>query len=511
MKVERNKLMLLIAGGVTFLAIMINILGRYFHLFDFSHGGMEILTSMEIEKQFGAILHILLAIPILLYITSFIIYKRDRNHSSIPYLLTLVLTFASIAIISGGSGRVEFHFSIFMVVAALGYFQQIRQINIMTAIFAVQHILGLLVIPEIVFGVEHYMFSMFLLHAVFLILTSSAVGWQVYTARKQESYYRTEQEEQRAKIIDEIVGRLSSTTSEILEVSKVLSDNAERSTNASGQLASYIEEVSSTSENQLNIIQENRQAIYHVDEGIQSINETAQGVSGNSIETAEEAQRGSAQMQVLLSQMEEINTNVEESFHAVKELHQRSQDIEGIIEVITNIADQTNLLALNAAIESARAGEYGKGFAVVANEVRSLAEQSIRSSENIAQIIKQMMEETNRSVSSIGNVKQSTEQGLEIAQNSNLVFQSISKSSDGVANEIQSISSLVEQLSTSSDQMNKAMESIEKSVVQSASEVKEITSITDTQYKEVQHTLDVSKKLDNLTVELNHIIHALKA
>lgn len=63
--------------------------------------------------------------------------------------------------------------------------------------------------------------------------------------------------------------------------------------------------------------------------------------------------------------MEEINKDVDGSYQAIKLLYQRSQDIKGIMEVITNIADQTNLLALNAAIESARAGESGKGFAVV--------------------------------------------------------------------------------------------------------------------------------------------------
>src|SRR5690606_21331024 len=104
------------------------------------------------------------------------------------------------------------------------------------------------------------------------------------------------------------------------------------------------------------------------------------------------------------------------------ELHQRSQAIEGIIEVITGIADQTNLLALNAAIESARAGEYGKGFAVVASEVRSLAEQSLESSEHIAEIIKQMIIDTNHSVASIMNVKSPTVQSFEHAKKSNNCF-----------------------------------------------------------------------------------------
>lgn len=466
---ERQKLMLVIAGGVTSLAIIINLLGRYFHLFDFSHGGMHSLSSSEIEEQYGMLLNVLLGVPIVLFVIGIILYKKVSNHRLLPYIFTLVLTFSSIAIISGGSGRVEFHFSIFMVVAALGFYQEIKLISLMTGVFVVQHLLGFFFIPEIVFGVEEYMISMFLLHAVFLVLTSGAVSWQVYSGRKIKLFYERMQEDQRREIMDDIVGRLAKTSSEILQVSEKLSFNAKKSSDSSSKLASSIEEVAATNVHQLSIIGDNVQVINFVDKGIRTINQTAQSVSMDSHKMAEEAQKGSAQTEFLLSQMEEINKDVDGSYQAIKLLYQRSQDIKGIMEVITNIADQTNLLALNAAIESARAGESGKGFAVVADEIRKLAEQSIISAEHIEEIIKQMLEETNNSVQSISNVKQSTEEGLEVAKSSITLFQGISTSSHEVAVQIQGISSLVEELSDSSKQMNEAMEAIEQSINESAS------------------------------------------
>ena len=88
----------------------------------------------------------------------------------------------------------------------------------------------------------------------------------------------------------------------------------------------------------------------------------------------------------------------------VNKLGESSQEIGNVIKVITSIAQQTNLLALNATIEAARAGEAGKGFAVVANEVKELAKQTAKATEDIGQKIEAIQGDTKGAVKAIEEI-----------------------------------------------------------------------------------------------------------
>jgi methyl-accepting chemotaxis protein len=94
--------------------------------------------------------------------------------------------------------------------------------------------------------------------------------------------------------------------------------------------------------------------------------------------------------------------NISDKF--MNQLESGALEIGKIIKIITAIAEQTNLLALNATIESARAGEYGKGFAVVANEVKDLAKESSKSTEEITSQIKMIQDLSGNSVSSLRQI-----------------------------------------------------------------------------------------------------------
>ncbi|MDY7536152.1 methyl-accepting chemotaxis protein [Pseudomonas sp. Bout1] len=123
-------------------------------------------------------------------------------------------------------------------------------------------------------------------------------------------------------------------------------------------------------------------------------------------DNAQQTKIGRTSMQEASSSLEHIATALNSTATVINTLGQRSQEIGGIVGVITAIAEQTNLLALNAAIEAARAGEQGRGFAVVADEVRNLASRTRQATDEISVMIQSIQQETGNAISTMeqGNV-----------------------------------------------------------------------------------------------------------
>ncbi|MDP1831024.1 MAG: methyl-accepting chemotaxis protein [Geothrix sp.] len=115
-------------------------------------------------------------------------------------------------------------------------------------------------------------------------------------------------------------------------------------------------------------------------------------------ETAQDAEGSRATIEDLVANLNQVARMVAETNAQITLLHEKSDEIHQIVQVITDVADRTNLLALNAAIEAAHAGEVGKGFAVVAEEVRTLSENTKDAAASIAATIEAFGQATTRMI-----------------------------------------------------------------------------------------------------------------
>lgn len=131
----------------------------------------------------------------------------------------------------------------------------------------------------------------------------------------------------------------------------------------------------------------------------------------------------------------------DEAGRIMSELDGLSQEIGDIVKVISDIAAQTNLLALNATIEAARAGEAGKGFAVVAGEVKSLANQTAKATDEIATQVAKVQESTNHAVGAIKSISGIIEKMDHVSAAIDQAAEQQSAASDEIANNIQEAAS----------------------------------------------------------------------
>lgn len=250
---------------------------------------------------------------------------------------------------------------------------------------------------------------------------------------------------------------------------------------AVAQLASSSEELSATATQIAHGSSAQNDRATQVSTSSQEMNATLIEVSKNVSGAAEAARlasgvasKGGEIVAVTISSMNGIAGTAGESQKIISTLGGRSKEIGNIVNVIDDIADQTNLLALNAAIEAARAGEQGRGFAVVADEVRKLAEKTMKATKEIGAMIKAMQDETAKAIESTSNEVKAVENGMKLASTAGEALRDIVVKVDVVTSMMQHISTATEEQSAATEQITGDIENVASVIAETAAGAQQI-------------------------------------
>ncbi|MGR3887183.1 HAMP domain-containing protein [Pseudomonas sp. 1152_12] len=251
---------------------------------------------------------------------------------------------------------------------------------------------------------------------------------------------------------------MQSMTIGLRELIGGISDGVTQIASAAEQLSSVTEQTSAGVNSQKVETDQVATAMNEMAATVQEVARNAEEASEAAVAADQQAREGDKVVGEAIAQIERLATEVGNSTEAMGHLKRESDKIGSVLDVIKSVAQQTNLLALNAAIEAARAGEAGRGFAVVADEVRSLAQRTQKSTEEIEELIVGLQSGTQQVATIMDNSRGLTESSVELTRRAGNALGNITRT-------VSTIQAMNSQIATAAEQQSAVAEEINRSVL----------------------------------------------
>ncbi|WP_410524765.1 methyl-accepting chemotaxis protein [Pseudomonas sp. B20] len=257
------------------------------------------------------------------------------------------------------------------------------------------------------------------------------------------------------------LGKLQATiqrmTASLRELVGGIRDGVTQIASAAEELSAVTEQTSAGVNSQKVETDQVATAMHEMTATVQEVARNAEEASEAAVTADRQARDGERVVNEAIAQIERLASAVGNSSEAMGALKQESDKIGSVLDVIKSVAEQTNLLALNAAIEAARAGEAGRGFAVVADEVRSLAQRTQKSTEEIEALIARLQSGTQQATTVMDSSRELSTSSVELTRRAGGSLESITKTVSAIQAMNQQIAAAAEEQSATAEEINRSI------------------------------------------------------
>lgn len=307
---------------------------------------------------------------------------------------------------------------------------------------------------------------------------------------------------QMRKTIRDLLHSIQSNAEQLAASFEQLTAASQQSAEAANHVAGSISEIAGGVTKQSESADAAGSTVEEMAGRIGNVSNEAKAIAAVADQTVTRVAEGRKSIADVVGDMDKINNHTGTVQASINALAQSSDEISNIVGIISNIAGQTNLLALNAAIEAARAGEQGRGFAVVAEEVRKLAEESAKSTQQIADLVAKIQQDMGEAVTASRESSVGVERGIKSVHSVDAVFESILISIQTLSGSVTEVAKNLQETSTHTAQITGDVRSIRTISAVNSREAQEVSAATEQQSASMQEIASATRNLAQLAARL---------
>ncbi|MFT4049018.1 MAG: methyl-accepting chemotaxis protein [Solirubrobacterales bacterium] len=275
------------------------------------------------------------------------------------------------------------------------------------------------------------------------------------------------------------IERIDVAARELRSASMDMSHTSDEAGGAIGEVAQAIGAISEGAAHQVELVGRSAAHIDSIDQSVRDAHEHVDEVRRQSADAGALADAGLTRAHAVESAMQITRDAAYSTAAIVRELGDRSGDIDLIVQSIAEIANQTNMLALNASIEAARAGDQGRGFANVADEVRVLAEDAQRAVAEIGDVVGEIGRQTSGAVEAMEAGIARVEDSTETVARNRQIFTDISASIHSLGERSAEIGELTAEIVKSAERARTHVGEVAAVAQQSSASTEEVSASTE--------------------------------